>query len=93
VEREIAMIKSTPSMIRDRSFELLHEGYRLPIKLILEGVTQFSRSQFAVHGPWLLPILPSLITSSDFEIRLLVSKTYSQHVNPIALKALEQSID
>ena len=89
----MAMIKSTPNMIHDHSFELLHEGYQLPIKLVLEDVTQFSRRQFAVHGPWLLPILPSLITSSDFEIRLLVSKIYSQHVNPIALRALEQNID
>lgn len=63
------------------------DSYRQPVLVCLQGLETLSQTQFRSNVAWLVPLLTSLVSSDDSEIRAMVQSLQMSFVNPLVITA------
>ena len=63
-----------------------HSAYKVSVVIVLGGILDFSKEQFANNLEWIVPLLSRLIVCETLEVRLCVREIYRLFVNPLILK-------
>ena len=63
-----------------------HQAYKSPALIVLEGIMDFSHTQFQAHISWIVPLLSRLVVCEDLEVRVCVRQIYQSFVNFLLIK-------
>lgn len=63
-----------------------HDAYKSPALIVLEGMMDFTHSQFQSNVSWIIPLLSRLVICEDVEIRVCVRQIYQSFVNFLLIK-------